>query len=94
MQKQPLKINQPSQRALLARLRRAEGQLRGIARLIEKEAEHEEVACQLRAVRRALDRIFYEMIGCSIEQSLEQHPELGTLQPTLTQIARLLAKYG
>lgn len=88
-----MKIGPASQRALLARLRRAEGQLRGIARLIEQEADCEEIARQMAAARHALDRVFYEMLACGMERRLDT-PELEAARPALTQFTRLLAKYG
>ena len=42
---------------LLARLKRAEGQLRGIQRMIADSRECEEVVAQMLAVRAALDRM-------------------------------------
>ena len=42
---------------LIARLRRAEGQLRGIQRMITDSRECEEVVAQMLAVRAALDRM-------------------------------------
>ena len=55
-------------RALVLRLRRVEGQLRGIQKLIETDADCEKVAQQLAAARKALDKSFFSMVGCMIEQ--------------------------
>ena len=55
-------------KALRARLARIEGQLRGVQRLIELDADCEEVAQQLSAARKALDKAFFTMVGCVIEQ--------------------------
>lgn len=55
-------------KALCARLARAEGQLRGVQRLIEADAECEKIAGQLGAARKALDKSFFTMMGCMIEQ--------------------------
>ena len=55
-------------KALCARLARAEGQLRGIQRLIEADADCEKIAGQLAAARKALDKSFFTMMGCMIEQ--------------------------
>jgi len=55
-------------RTLCARLARVEGQLRGIQKLIEDEADCEKVAQQLSAARKALDKTFYAMLGCMIEE--------------------------
>ncbi|MCW5652882.1 metal-sensitive transcriptional regulator [Hydrogenophaga sp.] len=55
-------------RALLLRLKRAEGQLRGIQKLIESDADCEKVAQQLAAARKALDKTFYALVGCVMAQ--------------------------
>ena len=55
-------------RALLLRLRRVEGQLRGIQKLIDEGADCEKVAQQLAAARKALDKTFFALVGCVIAQ--------------------------
>ncbi len=54
--------------ALIMRLRRVEGQLRGVQKLIDEEADCEKIAQQLAASRKALDKTFFAMVGCIIEQ--------------------------
>ena len=54
--------------ALLARLSRVEGQLRGVRKLIEEDADCEKIAQQLSAARTALDGSFYSMVACMIEE--------------------------
>ena len=56
------------QRALVLRLKRVEGQLRGIQKLIEGNADCEIVAQQMAAARKALDKTFFAMVGCVIAQ--------------------------
>ena len=56
-------------RALVLRLKRVEGQLRGIQNLIESEADCEKIAQQLSASRKALDKTFFTMVGCLLEQA-------------------------
>ena len=55
-------------RALVLRLKRVEGQLRGIQNLIENDADCEKVAQQLSAARKALDKSFFALVGCVISQ--------------------------
>lgn len=50
------------------RLARVEGQLRGISKLIENEADCKAIAQQMTAARKALDKAFFAMVGCIIEQ--------------------------
>ena len=71
-------------RALTSRLRRAEGQVRAVARLIEEGESCEAVAQQLTAARRALDRAFFALVGCAV-----QH---GQVAPD--GVGDLLAKYA
>jgi len=49
-------IQAPDRAAILTRLRRVEGQVRGIQRMIEDERECEAIVTQLMAARAALDR--------------------------------------
>ncbi|HRK37085.1 MAG TPA: metal-sensing transcriptional repressor [Burkholderiaceae bacterium] len=55
-------------RALVMRLKRVEGQLRGVQRLIEEGEDCEKIAQQLAAARKALDKSFYSLVGCVIAQ--------------------------
>ncbi len=56
------------QKALCARLARIEGQLRGLQKLIQEDADCEKIAQQMAAARKALDKSFFSMVGCMIEQ--------------------------
>jgi len=49
-------IEAPDRSAILTRLRRVEGQIRGIQRMIEDERECDAIVTQLMAARSALDR--------------------------------------
>ena len=71
-------------KALCARLARVEGQLRGVQRLIDGEADCEKIAQQLAAARKALDKSFFTMVGCMIEQ--------GNLPGT--KVAAMLARFA
>lgn len=53
--------------ALVLRLKRVEGQLRGVQAMIEAGADCERIAHQLTASRRALDKAFFNMLSCAIE---------------------------
>ena len=81
-------------RNMIVRLRRVEGQLRGIQGMIDADAGCEAVAQQLVAARRALDRAFYEMVACSMEAEMEVAGDLSTAKAAGAQVAKILAKYG
>ena len=60
---------------ILNRLKRAEGQLRGIQRMIEEGEGCMPIATQMAAVRKALDSTYVRMTLCYVEQHL--HDTLG-----------------
>jgi DNA-binding FrmR family transcriptional regulator len=64
----PQLTNLAKKKALCDRLARVEGQLRGVQRLVESDADCEKIAQQLSAARKALDKSFFSMVGCLIEQ--------------------------
>lgn len=61
------KLHDPEmKKAIAMRLARAEGQVRGIRRMVVEDGDCEDIALQLAAARKALDRVFYEMVSCMI----------------------------
>jgi CsoR family transcriptional regulator, copper-sensing transcriptional repressor len=61
-------IDPEKKRALRARLARVEGQLRGLQNMLDDSADCEKIAQQLCASRKALDKAFFAMVACMIEQ--------------------------
>ncbi len=56
---------------VLNRLRRAEGQLRGIQRMVEAGEGCMKIGQQFSAVRKALDSTYLRMTVCFLEQELQ-----------------------
>ncbi|MBY5035244.1 metal-sensitive transcriptional regulator [Streptococcus gallolyticus] len=56
---------------ILNRLKRAEGQLRGIQKMIEEEQECIDIVTQLTAVRSSINRTLGLVIGNKITQVIE-----------------------
>lgn len=79
---------------LMNRLSRIEGQIRGVRRLIETEAECDKIAQQLTAARRALDKAFHEMLACMIEKDVLASRDDGKAEAGMTHIRELLGKYS
>ena len=71
-------------KAIRSRLARVEGQLRGVQRLIDDEQDCEKIAQQLSAARKALDKAFFAMVGCMMEQE--------NLKPD--HVAKMLTKFA
>jgi len=78
-------------KALILRLKRVEGQMRGVQRLIDEDADCEAVAQQLSAARRALDKVFHSLVGCLIESRLSAK---GNAPADIKQALDLLARYS
>lgn len=63
-----LRISEEAKSSLLARLRRIEGQVRGLQRMLEENRDCAEVAQQVAATRAALDRVAMDLIGAGLER--------------------------
>jgi DNA-binding FrmR family transcriptional regulator len=63
--------NDKSRTDILNRLKRAEGQLRGIQRMIEEGEGCLPIATQMAAVRKALDSTYVRMTMCFMAQTLQ-----------------------
>ncbi|MFJ8865610.1 metal-sensitive transcriptional regulator [Streptomyces sp. NPDC102473] len=57
-------------KSVLNRLRRAQGQIAGVIRMIEEGRDCEDVVTQLAAASRALDRAGFSIIATGLEQCL------------------------
>jgi DNA-binding FrmR family transcriptional regulator len=64
---------------VIKRLRRAEGQLAGVIRMLETGRDCEDVVTQLAAVSRALDKAGFAIIATGLEQCITAGQEGGTL---------------
>lgn len=78
-------------RAVLARLRRAQGQLGGVTRMLEEGRSCDEVVAQLAAVRSAVDRAALELVAEQIEDLLARLPA-DQARTEIGQTVRLLGR--
>lgn len=60
---------------VVARLKRAQGQVAGIIKMIEEGRDCAEVVTQLAAVSRALDKAGFKIIATGMRQCLTAEPE-------------------
>lgn len=84
---------------VLNRLRRAEGQIRGIHRMVEEGESCLKIGQQFSAVRKALDSTYLRMTVCFMEQELQAciNPDAGQkadLDIMLKDMETLLARLG
>lgn len=84
---------------ILNRLRRAEGQLRGIQRMIEDGESCLKIGQQFSAVRKALDSTYLRMTVCFMSQELESRltpddRQKADLAVMMKDLEALLARVG
>ena len=84
-----------SKQQVLARLKRAAGQVQAVIGMVEREDDCEQVTQQLAAARKALDRAFYDLMGCMTRRELASAGmrDKATLA-RLDHLSELLARYG
>jgi CsoR family transcriptional regulator, copper-sensing transcriptional repressor len=81
-----------AKRAMDARLARVEGQVHAVRRMIVEDQACEDIALQLAAARKALDRAFYEMVSCMIR--MQPARSLAAQREHASKVAELLARFG
>ena len=58
------------QRDVINRLKRIEGQVRGLIDMVEGGRPCEDIAQQMSAARKAMDKAFYRMMACSVMEAV------------------------
>jgi DNA-binding FrmR family transcriptional regulator len=79
-------------RDLVLRLKRVEGQLRGIQAMIEAAEDCEKIVQQVSASRRALDKVFFNVLACAVQAAPEGEGKAADRR--VRQAAELLARFG
>jgi DNA-binding FrmR family transcriptional regulator len=84
---------------VLNRLRRAEGQIRGVQRMIEEGESCLKIGQQFSAVRKALDSTYLRMTMCFMEQELDtclkpDGSQKAGVETMLKDMQALLARMG
>lgn len=79
-------------KSVLNRLRRAQGQISGVIRMIEEGRDCEDVVTQLSAASRALDRAGFAIIATGLQQCLTDADGDGTSDESREQMRARLEK--
>lgn len=74
---------------VIKRLRRAEGQIRGIIGMIEAGRDCADVVTQLAAVSRALDRAGFRVISSGLQQCVIEDAPEGDQEANIKEMERL-----
>ena len=67
-----VELNPDEMGAVVNRLRRAQGQIGGILRMIEQGRDCKDIVTQLAAVNRAVDRAGFALLASSLKQCLSE----------------------
>jgi DNA-binding FrmR family transcriptional regulator len=83
-----------SQRDVVNRLKRIEGQIRGLIDMVQDDRSCEEVAQQMSAARKAMDKAFYRMMACSMLDAVAEAAIEGPAMRDVERSTRILEKYA
>mgnify|MGYP000011041390 FL=1 len=78
------------QRDIVNRLRRIEGQVRALAEMVEAGRPCEDIAQQMSAARKAMDKAFYRLMACSMLEAVNQGDSVEGVERS----TRILEKYA
>ncbi len=78
------------QRDIINRLRRIEGQVRALVDMVETGRPCEDVAQQMSAARKAMDKAFYRMMACSVLEAVNG----SDAEADVERSTRILEKYA
>ncbi len=82
------------QKDVVNRLRRIEGQVRGLVEMIQGGRSCEDVALQMSAARKAMDKAFYRMMACTVIEAVYDAENEEDAMQEVEKSARLLEKFG
>jgi DNA-binding FrmR family transcriptional regulator len=85
---------QEHQKDMVNRLKRIEGQVRGLIDMIESGRSCEDVATQMSATRKAMDKAFYRMMTCSLIEAVHDSETDAQAIQEVERSARLLEKFA
>ena len=82
------------QRDIVNRLRRIEGQVRGLIDMIESGRSCEDVAQQMAAARKAMDKTFFRMMACTMMEAVSTNGPEEDRRAEVERSTRILERYA
>ena len=79
---------------MVNRLRRIEGQVRGLVDMIEGGRSCEDIATQMSATRKAMEKAFYRMMTCSLIEAVQESESEEQAIEEVERSARLMEKFA
>jgi DNA-binding FrmR family transcriptional regulator len=84
-----MKIEKPAAEDVVKRLRRVEGQIGGVIRMLEQERDCSDIITQLAAASHALDRAGFKLLSSGLRQCLTPTQDGGSTPMTVEQMEKL-----
>ena len=85
---------QDHEKDMVNRLRRIEGQVRGLVDMIESGRSCEDIATQMSAARKAMDKAFFRMMTCSLIEAVNDSETDEQAILEVERSARLMEKFA
>lgn len=85
---------QRERKDVLRRLRRIEGQVKGVIRMVEEGRECQDVVVQLAAIRQAVNRVGLKMLACYLIQCLQREAGAGGPDDAVAAAVEMLVKFS
>lgn len=82
------------ERDVVNRLKRIEGQVRALITMVEDGRSCEDVAQQMAAARKAMDKTFYRMMACSVMEAVAVNEPNSATVRDVERSTRILEKYA
>jgi len=86
----PETVRNSHQRDVVNRLKRIEGQVRALVDMVESGRPCEDVAQQMSAARKAMDKAFYRMMACSVMEAVHSPDSVAEIERATS----ILEKYA
>ena len=87
-----MEINKEVQADLALRLRRIEGQIRGIQAMLEENRECRDIVTQIAAASKALDQVGFKMLASGLSSCLEDPKKSAKQGYTISDVEKLFLK--
>jgi DNA-binding FrmR family transcriptional regulator len=72
-----MQLDEQSRNAVLPRLRRIEGQVSGIIRMIENDRECTDIVTQVAAASKALDKVGFKLLAANLARCIVDDDQVG-----------------
>lgn len=90
----PKRVVQPHKQALIKRLNRIEGQVRGIARMIEEDRYCVDVLTQISALRAALDAVGMQLLEDHTQGCVRNAIKSGGGEASIAELMEVVRKFA